>query len=186
MINNIILVGAIANDLNLKHINQFDVINVVLKVQRNFREMDTNEYKSDFIPVTFWNVYAQNIYEYCAKGDIVGVKGRLVRRQQTVGDKTIYTNEVVGERIIFIHLKSFYEKFKDLKLRDDGPEEFDEPTLEEMKKIIAIYDSKNSVKEKEESDGNDGKYGDDDFSDVDLTTEKETKETNNKKKKNNN
>lgn len=150
MINNIILVGSIANDVTLKHINEFDVVNLVLKVQRNFRDMDSNEYKNDFIPVTFWNVYAQNIAQYCAKGDIVGVKGRLVRRAQVIGEKTVYTSEVVGERIIFIHLKSFYEKFKDLRLRDDAHDDFDEPSYEELKKMVNSIEIRNDSIEQDD------------------------------------
>lgn len=150
MINNIILVGSIANDVTLKHINEFDVVNLVLKVQRNFRDMDSNEYKNDFIPVTFWNVYAQNIAQYCAKGDIVGVKGRLVRRAQVIGEKTVYTSEVVGERIIFIHLKSFYEKFKDLRLRDEAHDDFDEPSYEELKKMVNSIEIRNDSIEQDD------------------------------------
>ena len=131
---------------------------IVLGIFRGFKSMFNipeyikvvNEYKNDFIPVTFWNVYAQNIAQYCAKGDIVGVKGRLVRRAQVIGEKTVYTSEVVGERIIFIHLKSFYEKFKDLRLRDEAHDDFDEPSYEELKKMVNSIEIRNDSIEQDD------------------------------------
>jgi len=142
MINNVILVGTISNDVVIRKVGELDVCNIVLRVQRNFREMDSNEYKCDFIPVTFWNVYALNIKEYCQKGDIVGVKGRIARKKSTINGVNYYSSEVIGERVIFIHLKSFVNQFANLKDKSlEIPDPDSEFTLEELKKIANAVDA---------------------------------------------
>lgn len=76
MLNQIVLVGRIAVDPEIK---EFDdgkkVSNLRLAVPRSYKNAD-GEYETDFLDVTLWNGAAQNTMEYCKKGDIVGVKGR--------------------------------------------------------------------------------------------------------------
>ena len=45
---------------------------------------------------------ATNTKEYCKKGDIVGVKGRLESRIYEKDDETVYVKEVIAERITFL------------------------------------------------------------------------------------
>ena len=141
MINNLILVGSIANEINVNHVGDYDVCNICLRVTRPFRDMETNEYKSDFIPVSFWNVYALRIQQHCTKGDIVGVKGRLVRRSSNINGVNVYTTEVIGEKIVFINTKKFNDQFKNLKDRSsESPEEYQEPSLEDLKRMAQGLD----------------------------------------------
>lgn len=43
--------------------------------------------------------------EYCKKGSIIGVKGRLMMKFIEVDNKKYKTIEVIGERVTFINLK---------------------------------------------------------------------------------
>ena len=52
MINNVILVGTIINEVKLNVVGEYEVCTIVLKVQRPFRDMETNEYKSEALLVT--------------------------------------------------------------------------------------------------------------------------------------
>ena len=49
---------------------------ITLKVQKPFRSYDGNiEY--DYIKCSLWEGIAQSTCDYCAKGDVIGVRGRL-------------------------------------------------------------------------------------------------------------
>ena len=45
---------------------------------------------------------ATNTKEYCKKGDIVGVKGRIESRVYEKDDEKKYTTEVIAEKITFL------------------------------------------------------------------------------------
>lgn len=75
--------------------------NFVLAVQRPFKN-ENDEYETDFIPIQLWHAAADIAYDYCTKGSVVGVKGRIVSRTVEIADKRIRIIEVVGERISFI------------------------------------------------------------------------------------
>ena len=49
---------------------------IVVAVPRCYKNIEGN-YDTDFIKCTLWNGIAENTAEYCEKGDLVGVKGRL-------------------------------------------------------------------------------------------------------------
>ena len=67
--------------------------------------------ETDFIKISVWNAVAENACEYLDKGDIIGVKGRLVVKDTEVsfikGDevfkKKIPSIEIIGERVVYIH-----------------------------------------------------------------------------------
>lgn len=102
ILNNLILVGRVVEDAKLITLETgVKVSNFVLAVQRPFKN-EKDEYETDFIPVQLWHAAADIAYDYCTKGSIIGVKGRLVSRNVEIADKKIRTIEVVGERISFI------------------------------------------------------------------------------------
>ena len=49
---------------------------------------------------------ATNTKEYCKKGDIVGVKGRLESRSYEKDGETKYVTEVIAERVTFLSSNS--------------------------------------------------------------------------------
>ena len=49
------------------------------------------------VPCTLFNLVATNTAEYCKKGDIIGVKGRV----QSNGDKI----EIIAEKLTFLSSK---------------------------------------------------------------------------------
>lgn len=79
--------------------------NLTLAVVRPFKSQDTGEYETDFIPVVLWRGIAESVVEYCKKGSIIGVKGRLMMKFIEVDNKKYKTIEVIGERVTFINLK---------------------------------------------------------------------------------
>lgn len=72
MLNQIILVGRVAN----LEVNDEGKAILMLAVPRSFKNAD-GEYETDILKCRLYGAIATNTKEYCKKGDIVGVKGRL-------------------------------------------------------------------------------------------------------------
>jgi len=55
------------------------ILNIHIAVQRTYKNED-GIYETDFIPIELENHIAEKTVEYCKKGDLVGLKGRLETR----------------------------------------------------------------------------------------------------------
>ena len=102
MLNQVVLVGRIVFDLELKK-NDFCMkyLNLTLAIPRSFKNMEGN-YDTDFIRCVVWDNIAENTTLYCHKGDIVGLKGRLQSRTLEKKDKKETIMEVIGEKVTFL------------------------------------------------------------------------------------
>lgn len=77
MLNSVMLVGRIAQDIELQTLESGkEVTNVCLAVNRGYKNPD-GLYETDFIDCVLWEGLAKNIHEYCHKGDTIGVRGRI-------------------------------------------------------------------------------------------------------------
>ena len=111
--NKVMLVGRIANDLELKELDEnTKVINFSLAVNRGFKNKD-GEKEVDFINCTIWNKIAENMKEYTNKGDLVGVEGRLVTSTYEKDDVKHYKTEVRVDNIIFLGTKKETENVEE-------------------------------------------------------------------------
>ena len=105
MLNQIVLVGRLVRDPALNQTEEGRKIsNVVLAVPRSFKNMN-GEYDTDFIECKLWEHIAENTVEYCHKGDIVGVKGRIQSRRVEKEDGKRTVLEVVAEKVTFLSSK---------------------------------------------------------------------------------
>ena len=115
ILNNYICVGRLVGDPEVKDLeNGKKVTNVTLAIPRSYKNAN-GEYETDFVDCTIWDVVAEKTTEYCKKGDLVGVKGRLETSiyEKDNGEKVKKTC-VVAERVSFISSKS--------KVHDNEPE----------------------------------------------------------------
>lgn len=98
MLNQIVVVGRLVSDPQINETeNGQRVSNITLAVSRCYKN-DAGIYETDFIPCMVWNNIADNVKEYCKKGDLVGIKGRLQTRQEE--DRN--TIEIVAEKVTFL------------------------------------------------------------------------------------
>ena len=107
MLNQIILVGRLVKDPEIVESEDGKKrSNVTLAIPRSFKNMN-GEYESDFINCTLWDSIAKSTTEYCKKGDIVGVKGRLQSStlEKEDGEKQ-FRMDVIAERVTFLSNKS--------------------------------------------------------------------------------
>ena len=103
MINQIILVGRLTGDPEIgeyENGKKRTIINIA--VQRQFKNID-NKYDTDFFSCVLWNGMASNTKNYCQRGDIVGVKGRVQNRNYVDSENnTRYITEIIAEKISFV------------------------------------------------------------------------------------
>lgn len=104
MLNQIVMVGRLVKKPEIKELESGKkVSNITIAVPRSYKN-ENGEYDTDFIDCVLWDGIAQNTTEYCNKGDLIGVKGRLQTRniEKEDGTKEKIT-EVVAEKITFLN-----------------------------------------------------------------------------------
>lgn len=98
MLNQIVVVGRLVSDPEINETeNGKKVSEITLAVPRNYKN-SYGIYDTDVIPCIVLNRLAENTEEFCKKGDIVGVKGRLQRLEGN-------TLQVVAEKVTFLSSK---------------------------------------------------------------------------------
>lgn len=103
MLNQLILVGRLARDIEVKESESGKrVANILLAIPRSFKNSDGG-YDTDFVDCVAFDNIAQNTAEYCRKGDIIGVKGRLQSASYEKEDGTKQNRiSTVAEKITFL------------------------------------------------------------------------------------
>lgn len=106
MLNQTVIVGRLVRDPELRETeNGKKVSNITLAIPRSFKNA-RGEYETDFIDITLWSGIAENTAEYCEKGDLLGVKGRL--QSTEIEDKRIM--ELIAEKVTFLSNKKEVKK----------------------------------------------------------------------------
>lgn len=105
MLNQVVLVGRIAKELKVEESDNKKVAYVTIAVPRSFKDVN-GEYQTDFIDCVLWDSIASNTADYCKKGDIVGIKGRLQMNTIEKCHAKINTVQVVAEKVTFLSSKS--------------------------------------------------------------------------------
>ena len=99
MINQMILIGRLVDNPLLEETeNGKNTTTIMLAVPRAFKN-DNDEYETDFIPVSLVGKVACSVNEYCKKGDLVGIKGRVARLSN------ISEIQIIAEMVSFLSNK---------------------------------------------------------------------------------
>ena len=102
MLNQAILVGRLAEDPKvITNENGKKFSNITIGVPRNFKNED-GVYETDFIEITLWNNIAENTSEYCKKGDLIGVRGRIQVDSYEVEGEKRSSQKIVADRVTFL------------------------------------------------------------------------------------
>lgn len=98
MLNQIVLVGRLVQDPEIKELENGQRVGyITLAVSRSYKN-DDGIYETDFIPCKVGYPMCDNVKEYCKKGDLLGIKGRIQTKQEE--NKNII--EIVAERVTFL------------------------------------------------------------------------------------
>lgn len=106
MLNQVVLVGRLCRQPEMKESESGKKRTyITLAVPRSFKNAD-GEYETDFFDCILWDNVATSTVEYCHKGDIVGVKGRLQSRVIEDKENKYNSISVVAEKVTFLTSKS--------------------------------------------------------------------------------
>lgn len=110
MLNQVVLVGRLTRDITVnKSENGVKVATIPLAIPRSFKNSD-GTYDTDFINCVAFDMIANNTSEYCGKGDIVGIKGRIQSRQIDKEGKKETITEIIAEKVTFLSSHTKEEK----------------------------------------------------------------------------
>lgn len=102
MLNQIVVVGRLVREPELKESeNKKSFTYITLAVPRSFKNADGN-YDTDFIDCKLWDGIAENANEFCKKGDLLGIKGRVQSSVYEKDEKKNYVTELIAEKITFL------------------------------------------------------------------------------------
>ena len=105
MLNQTVIVGRIVRDPELKETDSGrKVTNITLAVPRSYKNIN-GEYETDYIPCVLWKGVAESTSQYCKKGDLVGIKGRIQSRNYEVEEERKYVVELIAENVTFLSSK---------------------------------------------------------------------------------
>ncbi|MCQ6274648.1 single-stranded DNA-binding protein [Bacillus sp. V3B] len=106
MINQVTLVGRLTKDPELRLTPEgTSVTNVTLAVNRQYRNQQ-GEIGADFVQCTLWKKTAENTVQYCRKGSLIGITGKIhTRHYDNQEGRRVYMTEVVAETVRFIDTK---------------------------------------------------------------------------------
>ena len=103
MLNQIVLVGRLVRTPEIKQQdNDKKRCNITLAVPRSYKNAE-GEYDTDFIDCTLWDNTASSTVNFCNKGDIIGVKGRIQTRIVEKDDNSReYRMDIIAEKVTFL------------------------------------------------------------------------------------
>ena len=107
MLNQTVLVGRLVKNVELKESeNGSKYAYITVAIPRSFKNAD-GEYDCDYVDCSLWDAAAVNTAEYCHKGDIIGIRGRIQTRmieneETKEKDKRM---EIICDRISFLSSK---------------------------------------------------------------------------------
>lgn len=109
MINNVVLIGRLTRDVDLRYTHQNQAVGqFTLAVNRNFKNQN-GEYDADFINCVIWGKLAENFANWTKKGNLVGITGRVqTRNYENQQGQRVYVTEVV------------IDSFRNLEKRDNS------------------------------------------------------------------
>ena len=106
MVNNVVLVGRLVRDVDLRQTSTGKMMTYfTLAVNRNFKN-EQGEQAADFIGCVAFGKTAENMARFLSKGSLIAVEGRISTRNFQGNDgKTVYVTEVVASSITFLESK---------------------------------------------------------------------------------
>ena len=101
MLNQTVLVGRLTQDLKPElDENDRKTFIATLAVPRSYKNIN-GEYDTDFVPILLTDNIGSNVFEYCKKGDLLGIKGRI----ESFIDKERNIIRLIAEKVTFLSSK---------------------------------------------------------------------------------
>ena len=97
MINNVVLVGRMTRDAELRYTQSNQAVaTFTLAVNRNFKNQN-GECEADFINCVIWRQQAENLTNWAKKGALIGITGVIqTRNYENQQGQRVYVTEVIA------------------------------------------------------------------------------------------
>lgn len=127
MINNVVLVGRLTKDLDLRYTsNGTAVATFSIAVNRSFTNQNRQR-DADFINCVIWRKSAESMANFTRKGSLVGIEGHIqTRSYDNQQGQKVYVTEVVVESFSLLEPKN-KESNKDNSNRSSSYSNNDQP-----------------------------------------------------------
>lgn len=107
MINNVVLVGRLTRDPELRYTGSGTAVaNFTIAADRPFTNAQ-GERDTDFISCVIWRKQAENLANFARKGSLIGVEGRIqTRNYENNSGQRVYVTEVLADNFQMLEPKS--------------------------------------------------------------------------------
>lgn len=104
--NNVSIIGRITKDIELRATTSgLPAVSMFIAIN-NGKDKDGNERPADFPKIYVYDKQAENVNEYCHKGSLVGITGRIKTRTWDKEDGTKgYETYILASRVQFLDTK---------------------------------------------------------------------------------
>lgn len=111
MMNVVVLVGRLANDPEMKYTpSGMPITNFRLAVDRG-RKNDKGENETDWLNIVAFQKTAELVAQYCDKGSLVGIEGRIQSRSWEGQDgRKNYAVEIIANNVRFLESRAEAER----------------------------------------------------------------------------
>lgn len=104
MLNRVCLCGRLIKDVDLKRTETGKAVGrFTLAVNRNFKTSDGQE--ADFINTVCFGKVAENTAQYCGKGSLVSIDGRIQTGSYDKDGQKVYFTNVIADNVTFLETK---------------------------------------------------------------------------------
>ena len=124
MLNQIFIMGRLARDPDVRHTQSgVTVCSLTLAVDRDIKDKQTGERKTDWINVTAWRGTAELVSRYLHKGDRAVVVGRLEIQEWTDREGNKRTTPTVNAENVYFTGGPRQESAPEQSYRQEPPQE---------------------------------------------------------------
>lgn len=121
MINNVVLVGRLTKDPDLRYTSTGKAVaTYTLAVNRNYTNQAGNR-EADFINCVVWGKRAESLAKYTRKGSLIGTTGRLqTRNYENQQGNRVYVTEVLAENFQLLESRNTTESRQATQEKNDA------------------------------------------------------------------
>lgn len=111
MINNVVLVGRLTRDVELRYTQSGTAVaSFSLAIDRQFKNAQ-GERETDFINCVMWRKAAENFAQFTRKGSLVGIEGSIqTRNYENQQGQRVYVTEVLANNFSLLEPRSVTEQ----------------------------------------------------------------------------
>jgi single-strand DNA-binding protein len=103
MLNSVVLIGRLTKDPEMRYTPSGQAVTTFsLAVDRGYQNQQGQK-ETDFINIVTWAKTAENVANYCKKGRLVAIEGRIqTRNYENNEGKKVYVTEIVADQVKFL------------------------------------------------------------------------------------